>query len=97
MKLGVLTAIFDGMSFEEVVDFAAEHGLEWIAANNNQHHDLVCQAARAGKDIICETPVAMSVEELDDMIKVVEECGVKFTVHHQRRLDARTDMAIRFE
>ena len=23
-----------------------------IAANNNQHHDLVCQAARAGKDII---------------------------------------------
>lgn len=59
-----------------------------IAANNNQHHDLVIQAARAGKDIICEKPVAMNVEELDNMVKVVEECGVKFTVHHQRRLDA---------
>lgn len=58
-----------------------------IAANNNQHHDLVIQAARAGKDIICEKPVAMNVEELDDMIRVVNECGVKFTVHHQRRLD----------
>lgn len=58
-----------------------------IAANNNQHHDLVVQAARAGKDIICEKPVAMSLEELDDMIRVTEECGVKFTVHHQRRLD----------
>lgn len=58
-----------------------------IVANNNQHHDLVIQAARAGKDIICEKPVAMNVEELDDMIKVVEECGVRFTVHHQRRLD----------
>ena len=58
-----------------------------IAANNNQHHDLVIQAARAGKDIICEKPVAMNVEELDDMMKVVEECGVKFTVHHQRRYD----------
>lgn len=45
------------------------------------------QAARAGKDIICEKPVAMSLEELDDMIRVTEECGVKFTVHHQRRLD----------
>lgn len=33
-----------------------------IAANNNQHHDLVIQAARAGKDIICEKPVAMSLE-----------------------------------
>lgn len=58
-----------------------------IAANNNQHHDLVIQAARAGKDIICEKPVAMTVAELDDMINVVDECGVKFTVHHQRRFD----------
>lgn len=58
-----------------------------IAANNNQHHKLVCQAARAGKDIICEKPVAMTVAELDDMVKVVEECGVKFTVHQQRRYD----------
>lgn len=58
-----------------------------IAANNNQHHDLVIQAAKAGKDIICEKPVAMNTEELDDMMKTVNECGVKFTVHHQRRLD----------
>lgn len=58
-----------------------------IAANNNQHHKLVLQAARAGKDIICEKPVAMTVAELDDMVKVVEECGVKFTVHQQRRFD----------
>ena len=58
-----------------------------IAANNNQHHHLVIQAARAGKDIICEKPVAMNLEELDDMVRVVKECGVKFTVHHQRRLD----------
>ena len=58
-----------------------------IVANNNQHHDLVIQAAKAGKDIICEKPVAMNVAELDDMVKTVEECGVKFTVHHQRRLD----------
>ncbi|KAI4448970.1 Inositol 2-dehydrogenase/D-chiro-inositol 3-dehydrogenase [Eubacterium plexicaudatum ASF492] len=58
-----------------------------IAANNNQHHDLVCQAARAGKDIICEKPIAMNVEELDDMLEVVDECGVNFTVHHQRRFD----------
>ncbi len=58
-----------------------------ISANNNQHHDLVIQAARAGMDIICEKPVAMNVAELDNMMKVVNECGVKFTVHHQRRLD----------
>lgn len=58
-----------------------------VAANNNQHHDIVIKAARAGKDIICEKPVAMNLKELDDMINETEKCGVKFTVHHQRRLD----------
>lgn len=58
-----------------------------IAANNNQHHDLVLQAAQAGKDIICEKPVAMSLVELDDMVRVTKECGARFTVHHQRRYD----------
>lgn len=58
-----------------------------IAANNNQHHDLVLQAAAAKKDIICEKPVAMSLEELEDMEKAVAENGVRFTVHQQRRYD----------
>lgn len=58
-----------------------------IVANNNQHLDLVKKAAKAGKDIICEKPAAMSVAELDEMVKVVSECGVKFTIHHQRRFD----------
>lgn len=30
MKLGLLTAICDGMTFEEVVDFASENGLECL-------------------------------------------------------------------
>lgn len=58
-----------------------------IAINNNQHHDVVCQAAKAGKDIICEKPAALSLQEFDDMVKVTKEYGVKFTVHHQRRFD----------
>ena len=58
-----------------------------IAANNNQHRDLVIQAAGAGKDIICEKPVAMNLRELDEMEAACKEHGVKFTVHHQRRFD----------
>lgn len=58
-----------------------------IAANNNQHHDLVLKAARAGKHVLCEKPVAMSVAELDEMERVCRENGVTFTVHHQRRFD----------
>ena len=58
-----------------------------IAANNKFHKDLVIQAANAKKDIICEKPIAMSLEELDEMEAAVKKNGVKFTVHHQRRFD----------
>jgi len=58
-----------------------------IVANNNQHKKLVLQAAAAGKDIICEKPVALSLEELDEMESAVKRAGVKFTVHQQRRFD----------
>lgn len=58
-----------------------------ISSNNNQHKELVIQAARAGKDIICEKPVALTVAELNEMERVVRECGVRFTVHQQRRFD----------
>ena len=30
MKLGFITAICEGMTFEEVIDFAAENGLECL-------------------------------------------------------------------
>lgn len=58
-----------------------------IAVNNNQHHHLVIESARAGKDVLCEKPVAMSLAELDEMEAECKKYGVKFTVHHQRRFD----------
>lgn len=58
-----------------------------IAANNNQHKELVIKAARAGKHIICEKPAAMTVADLDEMTAEVRKAGVTFTVHQQRRYD----------
>ena len=58
-----------------------------VCCNNNQHFDVVSQCARVKKHIICEKPAAMSVQELDKMLQVVEENGVTFTVHQQRRFD----------
>ncbi len=58
-----------------------------ISANNNQHKDLVIKAARAGKQIICEKPAAMSVAEFDEMDAEVKKAGVTFTIHQQRRYD----------
>jgi scyllo-inositol 2-dehydrogenase (NADP+) len=58
-----------------------------IAANNNQHKELVCKAARAGKNILCEKPAALSVKDFDEMTFLTQEYNVQFTVHQQRRFD----------
>lgn len=66
---------------DETVDVAL------IAANNDQHKHLVIEAAKAGKHVLCEKPVALSVTDLDEMEQACRAAGVTFTVHQQRRFD----------
>ena len=58
-----------------------------IATWNDVHKPLCIQAMRAGKNVISEKPVTLSVADLDEMIAVSKECGVLFTVHQNRRWD----------
>ena len=41
------------------------------------HHDAVIAAAEAGKMIVCEKPLAMSVAEGEAMVAAVEKAGVR--------------------
>lgn len=58
-----------------------------VATPNDSHKALSIAAMRAGKNVICEKPVMMSVSELDDVIEVSRETGKLFTVHQNRRFD----------
>ena len=58
-----------------------------IVVENHKHREMVEKAAKAGKNIICEKPVALNVKEFDEMVQICRECGVDFTIHHQRRYD----------
>ena len=44
-----------------------------ICTPNNTHHDIVLEAAAAGKMIVLEKPLAMSAEEGESMVKAVEK------------------------
>ena len=58
-----------------------------IATPNDSHEELVIAALKAGKNVICEKPVEMSVASLDRMIAAANESGKLFTVHQNRRWD----------
>ena len=57
------------------------------ATPNDVHRDIVIEALKAGKNVICEKPVALSVSDFDDMVREANLAGVTFSVHQNRRWD----------
>ena len=58
-----------------------------IATPNDCHHPIALQALAAGKNVICEKPVTLSLALLDEMIAAAEAAGKFLTVHQNRRWD----------
>ncbi|GGI65718.1 Gfo/Idh/MocA family protein [Enterococcus alcedinis] len=73
-------------SFEAILADEAVEGI-LIATPNDSHKELAITALRAGKHVLCEKPVAMNVEELDEILAVAKETGKTFMVHQNRRWD----------
>lgn len=62
-----------------------------ICTPNDTHAEIAIAAAKAGKMILCEKPLARTVAEAEGMLKAVEEAGVKNTVwYNYRRIPAVT-------
>ncbi len=61
-----------------------------VAIPNDQHKSVVIKALEAGKNVICEKPVAPSSAELQDMIDAANKAGKIFSVHQNRRWDVDT-------
>lgn len=58
-----------------------------ISSETAFHADLVEQAARAGKDILCYKPLALNMAEADRIVHAVEAAGVRFSMGWQMRVD----------
>lgn len=65
----------------------ADFNVLMVSTPNPSHPEMVIKGAKAGKNIICEKPAAMSIEAFDEMVAACKEAGVLFTVHQQRRWD----------
>lgn len=60
-----------------------------VSTPGNMHCEMVLAAAEAGKQIVCEKPLANTLEEAERMVAAVEEAGVAHLVmHNYRRVPA---------
>ena len=58
-----------------------------IATPDFAHRDLAVAAAKAGKHILVEKPLATTVEDADAILEAVEEAGVKLMVDFHNRVN----------
>ena len=58
-----------------------------VATPNDVHEDLVVTGLKTGHNVICEKPVALTVDSFDRMVAASKESGKVFSVHQNRRWD----------
>ncbi len=77
------------IAYNTVEELLADDEIDTIlvATPNDSHKEYAVMAMNAGKNVICEKPVALNSDELDEMIEASKRNNVFFTVHQNRRVD----------
>ncbi len=93
IRLDVAQAVADELGIDRVVrdyhELLADESIRavLIATNTDTHACIVADAARAGKHIFCEKPLALDLAGIDQALAVVHEAGIKLQVGFNRRFD----------
>lgn len=66
-----------------------------ISTPNNTHYDIVLAAAKAGKHIICEKPLANTLDGAKQMLRAVNDAGVVHMISHNYRFAPAVQFAKR--
>lgn len=66
----------------------------YVSTNHSTHVELAKNAARAGKHIVCEKPVGISLAETRELLEVVREAGVFFMEAFMYRFHPQIGRAI---
>ncbi len=70
-------------------DLLSDEGIDAviIASNTDTHSFMIQDAARAGKHIFSEKPLALDLGSIDEALAAVDKAGVKLQVGFNRRFD----------
>ncbi len=81
---------FDEIAKNDAIDIV------YVVLPNSMHAKFCIRAAKAGKHVICEKPMAVSVAECDAIIDACDKAGVKLSVGYRMQSDPYTNEIKRF-
>jgi predicted dehydrogenase len=80
------TSLYGYENFDRIAS-NPEVDIVYIVLPNSMHAEFAIRAARAGKHVICEKPMATSKEDCERMINACREAGVKLSVGYRLHFD----------
>ena len=88
------TSIYNYQTFDRIAD-NKNIDIVYVVLPNSMHHEYVIRAAKAGKHVITEKPMAVSVKECEAMIDACKKAGVKLSVGYRLHFEPFTQEAMR--
>ena len=58
-----------------------------VGSETSRHAELCIAAAQAGKHVLCQKPMALSLEDCDRMIAAADKAGISLAIAYQMRHD----------
>ena len=80
---------FDQIASNDDIDIV------YIVLPNSMHHEFVIRAAKAGKHVMCEKPMANSVAEAEEMIAACNKAGVQLGIGYRMHFEPFTKEVMR--
>ncbi|MCK1743570.1 Gfo/Idh/MocA family oxidoreductase [Bradyrhizobium sp. 139] len=88
-RADALGAKFNVQAYDDLDAFLARKDIDAVAvltpSGMHPQHAIAC--ARAGKHVVVEKPMALRLQDADDMIRACDEAGVKLFVVKQNRFN----------
>ncbi|WP_339334594.1 MULTISPECIES: Gfo/Idh/MocA family protein [unclassified Croceitalea] len=88
-------SIYNYDNFDKIKD-NTDIDIVYVVLPNAMHADFSIRAAKAGKHVICEKPMAMNVKECDAIINACEDNNVKLGIGYRLHSEPYTQEVKRF-
>ena len=86
--------IYNYQNFDQIAD-NKDIDIVYVVLPNSMHHEFVIRAAKAGKHVMCEKPMANSVKECGEMIKACQDAGVQLGIGYRLHFEPFTKEVMR--
>lgn len=86
--------VYNYENFDEIAE-NEDIDIVYVVLPNFMHKEYTIRAARAGKHVICEKPMANNAAECRDMIRACKEAGVRLSIGYRLHFEPHTQEVMR--